>query len=200
MFTISRGRAVVAMVGVSTCLIGLALLLGASKGHATAPRNPDETFEVLGQSGANPVSEASASSGAWLAEIADRGGAPVTETGAVETSSGHEVVVAATEDEICARDLSTEASNCGSTAMVTQGRIFVATPAGCDAWTVLGVVPNGVDRLNIERNGAVEGSVPVSSNVYETTLPAEATTLSSADGSIRIKLPLASYSAQNEAC
>jgi hypothetical protein len=58
-------------------------------------------------------------------------------------------------------------------------------------------MPDGVSSLEVEASG---NDIPVMSNVYEATLSAENTTLTSQNFSVEVVLPLGDYASMNPGC
>lgn len=67
---------------------------------------------------------------------------------------------------------------------------------------VVGVMPDGVEELSIASGakGDAERPIPVVSNIYHAKLGTSKTTLTSADGSVKVTLPLDWYASDNDAC
>lgn len=201
-------------------LATVALLTGT--GHSAADATPPPTvhgqFEVLSE-GAGSSDRASLSDKArqWLSSIgseqstqlsAEAAGAttgtltqaPSSEPTAIATaegSSGDTVVVAEVAGRLCVLSEGFEVGLCASRSLAEAGQAFSAAPAGCSAYHVVGIMPDGVTALTTS-TGTSE--IPVRSNVYEATLSPQDTVLSSTDGNVRVEIPLSGYAAGNSAC
>ncbi|HET7121534.1 MAG TPA: hypothetical protein VFI17_09845 [Solirubrobacterales bacterium] len=121
----------------------------------------------------------------------------VTSLATIETGDRATVVAALGDDEICALDEASEVGTCATADLAEAGHAFSATPAGCDAYHVIGFMPDGVSSLEVEASGE---EIPVTSNVYDATLSAEDTTLTSQQSSVEVVLPLGEYANMNPAC
>ncbi len=124
-------------------------------------------------------------------------GSSVSSLVTIEGGSGATVVAALGEEEICAFDETSEVGTCANAGLAEAGRAFSAAPAGCGAYHVIGVMPDGVSSLAVNGSGK---NIPVTSNVYEATLSAEETVLTSQNPSVEVVLPLATYASMNPAC
>ena len=144
---------------------------------------------------------ARAQGGGSLDSSANAGGGEPSVTALAETegSDGSTVVVAAVGDEeICAFDEGSELGTCAPTTLAATGHAFSAAPAGCDAYNVIGVMPDGVSSLTVTPGDSKV--IPVTSNVYEATLSAKKTTLTSQNPPMEVVLPLDEYAKLNPAC
>jgi hypothetical protein len=106
---------------------------------------------------------------------------------------------------LCFHSIGTGASNCAPEASAKAGQVYTAvpnrsaSPGGCAAWSVTGLVPDGIDSLTVEAPGAKDAAVvPVTSNIYEATLAPVRTILRA--GTMTIELPLDQFAAGNAAC
>ena len=113
---------------------------------------------------------------------------------------GSTVAVAVVGQNVCAFDEGPGIGECANQNLALAGRAFSAVPVGCDNYRVLGLMPDGVSDLSVTTPSGTTGSVAVSSNIYEATLPAERTTLVSKDPPVEVELPLDQYAAMNDAC
>lgn len=177
-----------------------ALLLAAGETEAIETSSPVESLSVLSSvdSTAEVVPEKAAP---WLSSIQNPmlGGGEVREVGVARLPGGDEVVVAAAGESICSLDVRTGGSNCGQADRVASGSIFTATPNGCEGYTVMGLMPDGVSNLTVDSEGRADGmSIPVVSNVYKADLPPVDATLAS-DG-VKVHVPLAWYAADRGPC
>jgi hypothetical protein len=111
------------------------------------------------------------------------------------------VVAAEVGGRVCVLSEGLEVGVCAGRGLAESGKAFSAAPAGCGSYHVVGVMPDGVTSLDATTaDGRDAGSIPVQGNVYEATLPAEDTILSSASAGIEVELPLADYAAADSSC
>lgn len=125
---------------------------------------------------------------------------PVTAIGRVPRSSGSEITVLEQGQSICVVEFPPGLSNCGDAEMVRAGDLYVAAPESCSRVKVLGLVPDGVDVLEVHQSGRPAGTIEVKSNTYETVVAAEPASLQSPDGSVRLSIPLDSFAAMSGDC
>jgi hypothetical protein len=198
----------------------------AGGGHNSAAASPQPTaegqFAVLAQGPASTDPEslsekarewlssissdqssnlAAEAAGATAGSLAQSGTSDVTALGTTEGSSGDTVVAAEVGGRVCVLSEGFEVGVCAGRGLVEAGQAFSAAPVGCDAYHVVGVMPDGVSTLTATTvGGQSAGQIPVEGNVYEATLTPEDTVLSAAGGDIEVELPLADYAAGNSAC
>lgn len=189
---------------------------GQDRAGATATETVEQQFQVFSQ-GAETPDTLPEKAQQWLASIQSNQSARLAEESsqsvaadnsevsalaAVEGSEGSSVLVAALGGEtICTLNETPEIGVCASKQLAEAGHAFSATPVGCDAYSVIGIMPDGVSSLSINSSGGgSDGAIPVESNVYEATLSAEDTVLTSEDPAIQVELPLGEYANMNPAC
>lgn len=128
-------------------------------------------------------------------------GSSISSLAKVEGDNGVTLVAARGDEEICAFAETSEVGTCATDSLAEAGRAFSAAPAGCSAYHVVGIMPNGVSSLAVKTSGtdAVQ-VIPVRSNVYEATLSAEEAVLTSQNPSVELILPLGEYAEMNPAC
>lgn len=181
-------------------------------------RNPD--FEALQPATEEAIGDLPPQGAEWLTmvqrlpqprasitEFAPEETATVSEIGSGPTAGGGTAVLAEVGDLICAVQLEPEArvpgtSACGEAELAAAGRAFTATPAGCDAYRLWGIMPSGVEVLSIS-SAAGQMQVPVSSNVYEAELEPVATVVSGrfeSGEAFDVHVPLNKYAAMDEGC
>jgi hypothetical protein len=121
----------------------------------------------------------------------------------VETPQGQSIVLAKVSETVCAF-LENSLSTCADQALAADGRAFAAAPVGCATYKVLGLMPDGVAAVEVGAESKYQERVPVFSNAYVATLPAEKLTLRALDESgavaFGIGLPLNEYAALNPSC
>jgi hypothetical protein len=209
-----RGHTRFAVVAVTLLAVGAAVIAttggNQSRAAASTVQPVTQRFGVFRQN-TLPISPGSLSDKAqqWLASVqaTQQGGAqeasqdaeelPVASVVATGGGDKATVVAALGNDEICALDESSEVGTCATADLAGAGHAFSAAPAGCDAYHVIGFMPDGVSSLEVEASG---NDIPVMSNVYEATLSAENTTLTSQNFSVEVVLPLGDYASMNPAC
>ncbi len=119
---------------------------------------------------------------------------PLTAFASTQTAVGP-VVLAQFGRFICAYSEELGMGNCGSMALINEGKLLTYKPA-CPTTTVFGVVPDGVEEVEVaaaESAGKDSQSVPVIGNIYSGEVPSTDTALS-AEGSkgqlFELALPL----------
>ena len=219
-------RSLLAVMAVFLLAVGAAAIIAngtsQSRADASTAQPVTEQFAVFSQ-GAAPVSPSSLSDKAqvWLETIqgnqrarlaAEASRASSDSSAAVDGSSlsalataeggdGITVVAALGKETICAFDEGSELGTCAAAGLAEAGGAFTAAPEGCDAYRVLGVMPDGVTSLTAKTAGSdAVKEIPVSSNVYEAILSAEETVLTSENPSVEVALPLDEYAGMNPAC
>jgi len=184
---------------------------GQDRAGATTVQTVAQQFRVFSQGAAAPdslpekaqqwLASIQGSQSAHLAEESQSATAENSEVSAlaaVQGSDGSSIYVAALgQDTICTLNETSETGVCANEHLAETGNAFSATPIGCDAYSVIGIMPDGVSSLSI--NGG-DGTIPVASNVYEATLSAKDTVLTSEDPAIQVELPLVEYASMNSAC
>lgn len=195
-FPIPQNKALVAAI-LGLVAVAAALILVAASTEADSTEGASEAvageYAVLSSSNveAAPSNVASA-----LSLVEQMSGAPADSFGVADLASGDTALVAATGQFLCVAEIDGQAS-CGDADQAKSGDVFGATPAGCDAYRVVGLVPDGVDELVVSGQDA---SIPVTDNVYSATLAAVDTALASQDGSVSVDLPLGWYAKDNSGC
>jgi hypothetical protein len=128
-------------------------------------------------------------------------GSSVSSLVTIASGDGATVVAALGEEQICAFDETAEVGTCTTADLAEAGHAFSAAPAGCNAYHVIGVMPDGVSFLEVKASSSdAVKKIPVTSNVYEATLSAEETVLTSQNPSVEVVLPLGDYASMNPAC
>jgi hypothetical protein len=121
----------------------------------------------------------------------------------VETPQGQSIVLAKVSETVCVF-LENSLSSCADQALAADGRVFTAAPVGCSTYRVLGLMPDGVTAVEVGAEFKYQERVPVFSNAYVATLPAEKMTLRALDESgavvFEIPVPLGEYAALNPSC
>ena len=199
---------------------------GGGSADASQPRTLRQAFGVLREaSAAESSNKLSGKAEIWLASVessqgVDRGSqiaglgsessiavdasdsiaspGPVT---TVEDSSGATAVVAEVNEGICALVEGSGIGLCADQALAEAGHAFSAAPSGCNAYKVVGFMPDGVSSLSVLAPSHQDPqSIPVRSNLYEVTLSAEDTVLKSDQAGVEVELPLGSYKEANPDC
>ncbi|MDQ5893796.1 MAG: hypothetical protein QG596_57 [Actinomycetota bacterium] len=130
---------------------------------------------------------------------------PVEVTGIGDTVIPGEgkVSVAQVGEEVCAFQVY-EIGSCADEAEIAMGRIFTATPAGCEHYDVLGIVGNDIESILVSPEGESGYRLDVVENIYLGTFAAVQTAITGLDASgntaLTNLLPLGEYLEQNEAC
>jgi hypothetical protein len=189
-----------ALAGVS---VSLALALTVGSTEATPANAQPKHLSVLKPVDSEMIAALPPRAKTWLTatETTPYAGGQVSLLGSTSIEGG-EIVVATVGNSTCALSLKEEVSACGETERVEDGEIFAASPSGCDAYTVIGMVPDGITELSVDRgaDGKVEATLPVVSNVYQGTFESVHTVLRNAAGGVAINLPLSSYASMNDGC
>lgn len=190
-------------LGCVLALAALVLALAAADSQATRAPSLAEQFSVVHAVPAQ--GDASSDLSGWLDRLETPPGGgdeEVSAVGTTELGNGDRAAVAISGQRVCVSDLDSQAGTCGNAELATEGRAFVAVPAGCGHYEVLGLVPDGVESLAVDEggDGTVDRVLEVGGNVYSATLLATATVISSSDGAVDVTLPLDWYAADNEAC
>jgi hypothetical protein len=187
------------------------LLLSRESGQASAEPVPnDPPLEVLEPASPEDVEEQPpavqqqlefAASG--VSERNSEESVEVTSLGESEVPGEGSVAVAEVGPEICAFQTG-QIGNCADQEEISQGRIFTATPVGCAAYEVLGIVDDRVDSLRVTPEGGQTYPVEVHENIYLDSFAAERTLIEGLDvagNPVFVNwLPLDEYQAQNDAC
>lgn len=222
-------RSVLAVMAAFLLAVGAAAIVvngsSQSRADASTAQPVTEQFAVFSQ-GAIPVSpsslsgkaqlwlesiqgnqrtrlaaEASQTSGDSSAQEAADEGSSLSSLTTVERGDGTTVVAALGKEMICAFDEGSELGTCAAAGLAEAGGAFTAAPEGCNAYRVFGVMPDGVTSLTAKTAGSdAVREIAVSSNVYEATLSAEETVLTSENPSVEVALPLGEYAGMNSAC
>lgn len=129
-------------------------------------------------------------------------GSSLSSLARVDGGDGTVVVAALGDEEICAYSEATEVGTCATAALAEAGRAFSAAPAAeCGSYHVIGIMPDGVSSLQAKAAGTdAVREIPVTSNVYEATLGAEETVLTSQNPPVEVVLPLGDYARMNPGC
>jgi hypothetical protein len=129
---------------------------------------------------------------------------PISEIGVASMPSGKEMAVTKIGQSMCV--MHGADAGCGETPDVVVGRLFGARPTECGSYWVFGLVPDGVEQVQIDRgnDGTIDETLPVVDNVYEGVLKAESSTAVGVDSSgaqlFETELPLDYYAETNGAC
>ena len=175
------------------------ILSGTSTDAASLSKNAQQWLSSVSSSQSSNL--AAEAAGATTDSLAQASTSDVTAIGTAEGSSGDTVVVAEVGGRVCALSEGFEVGLCAGKGLAESGQAFSAAPVGCDAYHVVGLMPDRVSSLSATTVGGREvGQVPVHGNVYEATLAPEDSVLSATDGAIEVELPLADYAASNTAC
>jgi hypothetical protein len=197
------------MTGAATIVLLAALVVASTVSSSDAGESPSraDVFSVLQPLAAEGLSSLPAG-GEDAFGYAGEFGAPAglpSEAGTAETPSGDEVLVTGAAARICVQNLATGLSNCADSDLAAAGQVysaapdFEASPQGCGAWQIIGLMPDGVESLNVVAEGAEEpANIPVVDNVYTATVAPVRTILSS--GSISVEIPLDQFASGNTAC
>jgi len=195
-----------AVLGLVAALTAV-LLLRANDSTAGSTNEVNPSFSVLEPASAEAKGGLSKESSTWLTET-DRGGLggvaeePLVAFGSTESAVGA-VVIAQFGQYICAYSDELGMSNCGSMALINEGKLLTYQPS-CPTTTVFGVVPDGVEEIEVTTVDAAAGkdsrSIPVIGNTFSGEVPTTDTVLS-AEGSkgqlFELALPLG---AENRGC
>ena len=162
-----------------------ALLLRADDSAAVSSNEVNPSFSVLEPASEDAKASLSEQSRIWLAET-DRGGLggvaeePLTAFASTQTAVGP-VVLAQFGQLICAYSDSLGMSNCGSMALINEGKLLTYQP-GCTTTTVFGILPDGVEEVEVEtvdqEAGKDSHSIPVLGNIYSGEIPTTDSVLS----------------------
>ena len=157
----------------------------------------NESFAVLQE----PEGEFTAEKEAVVV-LSDSGAAPedITGWGEGETGAGGELTIFEYEDVICMVESPRGPKLCGATSLAERGELFLASPVSCDEVRVTGLVPDGIDEVELEQEGRAAQRVPVVSNIYEAELPTVETTVSAEGQSGVVRLPLGPYAGESPGC
>jgi hypothetical protein len=190
-----RKKLLLSLVPVAAIAALLVALIAGTSG-ADSPASASESFSVLEPASAKSTEELPQAAQVWLSMIEGEhiANAAVSEVGVSEQPGG-QVIVASAGEYVCFYAVEGGASNCGTTDRVAHGRIFTATPNGCDSYAVVGVLPDGVHALAVESEDK-GGTVSVADNVFTADLPAVDSALVDG-GQIRVDLPLGWYAKDN---
>jgi len=184
-------------------LVGVIVALAAGSDPSNAARTdaPSGTFSVLKPDSAEARSSLPDGGASWLARL-DAGTLPglgddeVSGVGVAHNSAFGDVVVASIGGYVCAYSIDAEISTCGTIELLAANGLVAVKP-GCEEHLVVGLMPNGVDRLAVNETGDdVSGearNVAVTSNVYAARLKPVQTTLVGSDDSgdsYSVDLPL----------
>lgn len=176
------------------------LLLRADDSAAVSSNEVNPSFSVLEPASENAKVGLSEESQTWLTET-DRGGLggvaeePLVALASTQTAVGS-VVLAQFGQFICAYSDELGMSNCGSMALINEGKLLTYQP-GCPTTTVFGILPDGVEEVEVTAADSAAGkdsrSIPVIGNIYSGQIPTTDTVLSAkgAKGeSFELALPL----------
>jgi hypothetical protein len=197
-------------------VVGLVLALGLSITVASSSADSDsasaepasDRFSVLTDSA--EIQTVAASSEAALRFVTETalpgnsGPQPVSEIGTASMPSGKEMAVARVGQSMCVMHAAD--AGCGEALDVVAGKLFGARPRECGSYWVFGLVPDGIQQVQIDRgnDGTIDETLPVVDNVYEGVLKAESSTAIGIDDSgarsFETGLPLDYYAETNGAC
>ena len=187
------------------------LMLDRSGGKASAGVESDEpSLEVIDPFSSSTIEEQPEAVREQLDLMTDGVAArspeePVEVTGIGDTFIPGEgkVSVAEVGEEVCAFQID-EIGSCADDEEIAMGRIFTATPAGCQHYDVLGIVGNEIESILVSPEGEPGYQVEVSENIYLGTFAALPTIIYGLDASgstaFTNLLPLDEYLEQNVAC
>lgn len=190
----------------------LVVLGGPGSSRSSASDSPELSarFDVLEPSSVASVRNLPERDQAWLNLMSSPGaGGPgssdseqkILGLGSADLPSGT-ALVANIGTSICVKS-ATGAAACGSEELASTGSVYTAVPTKCSGFTVLGLVPNGIDSIvaNAAGSKANPKAVPVTNNVYEVELPSSDVRISmGSDKAQDFTIPLESYAKMNEVC
>ena len=128
----------------------------------------------------------------------------VSAIGTVTAAGGKDVTVAVLGESLCAIQAMNTA--CGLVDDVADGRLVGARPHSCGHYWVFGLAPDGIKGIDVDqdKDGDIDGTIPVVGNVFEGVLEAAPTTVFGVDEAGQKKfetnVPLDYFAATNEAC
>lgn len=192
--------------------LGLSILVASSSADSNAAQAtpaPDQ-FSVSSPADPAEIQTSAASSEAALHLVTEEvlpgnpGPQPVSEIGVASMPSGKEMPVAKVGQSMCVMHAAD--AGCGEASDAVAGKLFGARPQGCGSYWVFGLVPDGIEQVQIDRgnDGTIDETLVVVDNVYEGVLQAESSTAIGIDTSgarsFETGLPLDYYAETNEAC
>jgi hypothetical protein len=196
--SIPQSKALIAAMLGLVAVVAAAVVLIASTSQADSPvRASETTADDFGVLSSSDIGTVPGDLSTAVSAVKQMTGLPIDTVGVAELASGDSALVAATGSYVCVASAGGNAS-CGEESLALSGELFGATSVGCDAYHVVGLVPDGVSELSVEGQDAK--TIPVNDNVYSATLAPVDTTLSSNDGSVSISVPLGWYAKDNSAC
>lgn len=192
--------------------LGLSVLVATSSADSdAAPAAPSsDRFSVLKSANPAEVQAVGAPSKAALRSVTEyalpgnSGPQPVSEIGVASMPGGKEMAVAKVGQSICV--MHEADAGCDEAPNAAAGKLFGARPQDCGSYWVFGLVPDGIEKVQIDRgnDGTIDETLPVVDNVYEGVLKAESSTAIGIDGSgaqsFETGLPLDYYAETNGAC
>lgn len=206
MFNLKQSTRPRLVVGILFGLLLSALVVSllAGRSNATDAASPVDSFSVLTKASDRGLA-------AMPSQVQDRVenlsrspelAEPPSKVGLAQFSDGKQVAVALIGELICAQEIASGLTACGRPGVAANGETFSATPVGCDGYSVVGLMPDGIDTLLVDAHGdgSIDSRVPVRSNVYSATFKPVSTVLTSTDGKVQVELPLDWYAEDNDAC
>lgn len=200
--------ALVLLLFLGTAGAALALTATDATSAASEPRSTSPSLSVLQPATPNALAAISDEANNRLRFVMShldlRAPESVAAVG-VAGSGRNETTVVAAGGVICAF-LVHGIGGCDDRERVEAGQSIGAEPIGCDAYRVLGVVPDGVTKILVDSgsDGTIDTTVPVESNVYIAVLkPAYTTAVGvgpSGQTQFTVEVPLDYYASTNGAC
>lgn len=189
---------VVALAAVATAV--LLSTSGSEPSDAASATGPDPSLSVLAPPAANAQESIPAAARPWLEQMEGSSlpeieGEGLSGLGVATTKSGGEVVIAQLGQNVCAYSVEAAVSGCATIESIKAGQMVVVKPA-CGKPYVMGVVPDGFDRLSVLHPGSAQGAadeLQVTANVFAAELAPEATVLTGTADSgetLAIQVPL----------
>lgn len=206
----SRNKFLILAVALIVMVLG-ALLLSRESGQASAEAlSDDPPLSVLEPATQEMVEDQPAAVRRQLVFAASgvearnpEEPATVESLGESEVPGEGTVEVAEVGEEVCAFQTG-QIGNCADPEQIAMGRIFTATPVGCEGYEVLGIVDDQVASIRVSPEGGESFELEVHSNIYLGDFPANSTLIEGLDASGNVvfsnRLPLDEYLEQNDGC
>lgn len=189
--------------------LGLSILVVSNSADSKAASTADQ-FSVLRPADPAEIQTAATASEAALRTVTETvlpgnsAPQPVSEIGVASMPGGKEMAVAKVGQSMCVMQASN--AGCLAASSVVAGKLFGARPQGCGSYWVFGLVPDGIEQVQIDRGNdeTINESLPVVDNVYEGVLKATPAVAIGIDSSgahaFEVELPLDYYAETNGAC
>lgn len=180
--------------------IGTIVLIGNSsaEGESRTDRVNEWGFSIL-----KPVDGEGADlpeTAKLLLALSESDKSAVEGIGETTTSARSSVIVVGQDGRICILESRRGLGNCGDAKSVTAGDLYVASPVSCSRVRVIGLVPDGVEQIDIQQHGHAGEPIEVRDNVYDVVLPAERTSVASGGNDIGFTIPLDSFAEMGGGC